>query len=273
MRARTLVLALTLAGAPLAAPAGAGAAPERDVAPLVVTVDTGPSQTTLSTTTVTPGPVILDLVGRGGVDVVTFRHGYTVADLAKDAKKLFAGSVKVVRRVDRGVVFWGGTQATGDGAQIAMDLPAGDYTVLNIDKGTLATLTVAGTPEARSLPASGGTIRYVHAMDYRLPATLPHRGWITVTNDSSEPHFTDLEKVKKGTTAAQIGAYLDHGAHGQPPFASGEQHGNLPLSPGHSFSWWVDASRGSYAALCFWPSKKTGMPHALMGMYALTRLR
>jgi hypothetical protein len=30
---------------------------------------------------------------------------------------------------------------------------------------------------------------------------------------------------------------------------------------------------GRYLMMCFWPSKDTGMPHAMMGMWKLVQLR
>jgi hypothetical protein len=282
MRTRTLVVAAAtaltgaaLAAAPLHSADAAHPLTHRDlVAPTITVNTTGQHGTTLSASSTTPGGVVFDLVGKGGVDVVTFNDGYSIADLAKDAKKLFSGDVKTVRRVDKEVVFWGGEQASlKGGAEFGIDLPAGTYYVLNIDKGSFATLTVTGTPTGAALPATSGKVSYVHTMDYKVPSSLPKNGWIQFDNKSTEPHFTDFQKVKQGTTAQQVAAYLKGGAQGQPAFALGEFHGNLPLSPGHGFEWYIDATKGEYATLCWWPSKQTGMPHALMGMFALTQLK
>ena len=272
--AATLLAAGALAAAPLHSADAARTAADRDVAAPVITVTTsGHTGTSLSASSVAPGGVVFDLVGRGGVDVLTFNHGYSMGDLAKDAKKLFSGDVKTVRRVDKDIVFWGGARATFKGTtQFAMDLPAGTYYVVNLDKGSYAALTVTGTPTGATLPAPDGKVSYVHAMDYKMPQTLTKQGWITFTKKSSEPHFTDLDKVKKGTTARQVAAFVEGGAQGQPAFLLGEFHGNMPVSPGHSFEWYLDATKGEYVALCWWPSKHTGMPHVLMGMFALTQL-
>ena len=44
------------------------------------------------------------------------------------------------------------------------------------------------------------------------------------------------------------------------------------VSPGHSFEWLLKAKKGEVAVLCFWPSRKTGVPHSLMGMLDVAEL-
>jgi hypothetical protein len=274
--AGALLVGAVLAAVPSHAAHAAAASAHRDTtAPTITVTTSGQSgSTTLSTSSITPGGVMFDLVGRGSVDVITFHGHYTLADLSKDAKKLFSGDVKTVRRVDKHVVFWGGAPASRKAPSlVGMDLPAGTYYVVNLDKATYATLTVSGPPEARALPAPGGTIKYVHDMTFRIRGTLPKQGWVDMRNKATEPHFTDLQKVKKGTTAHQVRTWLKNGASGQPSWGLAEFHGNMPVSPDHSFEWYLDASKGEYVALCWWPSDETGMPHALMGMFGLAQVR
>src|SRR6478736_6581154 len=47
----------------------------------------------------------------GGVEVVRLKGDYTIKDLQADAPQIFGGDTKVIRRVDRHVVFIGGAQA------------------------------------------------------------------------------------------------------------------------------------------------------------------
>jgi hypothetical protein len=79
--------------------------------------------------------------------------------------------------------------------------------------------------------------------------------------------------VKASTTRQQVQAYFDSGAQGQPAWALKEMAGTLVVGPGHTVLWRHDVPRGKYVEMCWWPSKDDGMPHAMMGMWALTRLR
>jgi hypothetical protein len=45
------------------------------------------------------------------------------------------------------------------------------------------------------------------------------------------------------------------------------------ISPGHTIVWKYHAPKGRYLALCFYPDKDTGVPHAFMGMFALLNLK
>ena len=60
---------------------------------------------------------------------------------------------------------------------------------------------------------------------------------------------------------------------GPPPFVkNGGKADTGLISPGHRFLWAFDVPRGRYAALCFFPSKDDGQPHAVMGMHAVFNL-
>lgn len=39
------------------------------------------------------------------------------------------------------------------------------------------------------------------------------------------------------------------------------------ISPGHTVVWRYAYPPGKYLEACFWPSNKTGAPHAEMGMW------
>lgn len=286
--AGTLVVATAGTMAALGAPlTGAAAAPAhllsarpapaaRAVAP-TVTIEVGKDALTTSHR-VTPGNTVFQVRrhgGGGGVDLVRLRAGYTLQDVASDFQKLYSGDLKAINRIDHKVVFFGGVptpSADGDAAAFGTYVPAGDYYLVNFDKGTASPLRVRGQVQARALPSAQDSLDYVGDMRFDTVRTL-HNGWITQTNTTDEPHFTVLNKVKPGTTRQEVKKYFDSGNQAKPPFALKESQENLPLSPGHTVHWLVRESTGSYAALCFWPSDENGMPHATMGMYELLQLR
>ena len=284
MRTRSaLAASALLATATLAAAAGltGGAAhaahPSRHpttarAVELDITVTSTKTTVTISSTTFAPGNTVFDIVGKGGLEILSLKPGYTIENLFKDARKLFSGDVKTVRKIDKKVTFWGGAQGSKGGAHFAINLPAGSYYAANLDRGNAAPFTVTGTPVARDLPASGGKVKMVKEHTFHADASLPAKGWITITNKAAEPHFVDFAKVKKGTTAAQVRAFLLSGAEGNPPWALHEFHEALVVSPGHTFEYNLDASKGEYVELCFYPSKKTGMPHSLMGMFDISQM-
>lgn len=93
-------------------------------------------------------------------------------------------------------------------------------------------------------------------------------------NTSAQSHFLDLQKGPDGMTKEQVKGALDAEMTGT-PVAGG-------LDPEKDFktvvstttqsagtTMWIafDLEPGTYAGLCFFPDKDTGMPHAYMGMY------
>jgi hypothetical protein len=107
---------------------------------------------------------------------------------------------------------------------------------------------------------------------FPAPSGLPNAGWLKQTNHAVEPHFMDFQQVKKSTTRAHVKKFFDNGAKGQPSFGLPATAGTLIVSPGHTIVWKYTLPKGKYVVACFWPSKKTGMPHALMGMWNLLSL-
>ena len=210
----------------------------------------------------------------GGVEVVRLKGDYTIKDLQDDVPQIFGGDTKVIRRVDRHVVFIGGAQArhgtvNAFGARLEK---AGRYYVYNVDQNVYTTLRVQGTFQKRYLPRTRGVVTYAGDNTFVNHGRLRHRGWLREVNRTDEPHFTDLLSVKPGTTRRQVQRYFDNGANGQPRWARPYYREALVLSPGRTMTWYADARRGKYVEACWWPSDEDGMPHALMGMWNLTRL-
>ena len=85
--------------------------------------------------------------------------------------------------------------------------------------------------------------------------------------------FIELDHVKASTTRKQVRRFFEHGANGNPTWALKGSGGTLVLSPGHTVYWKHRLPAGKYVEACWWPSDEDGTPHALMGMWALTRLR
>jgi hypothetical protein len=252
-------------------------ATERRLPPVVVDVRATKDGVTRSRTNFRPGNTVFNIRsagGRGTIEVVRLRHGYTVAHLRKDASTVFNGDVKAVRSIDRHVVFYGGSQLYPHRtASFATYLNRGRYLVANLDKGIMTRMRVTGERQLRSLPHATGRINLIHTDRFGNPGVRRHTGWMKSTNRTDEPHFIDLARVKASTTRKQVKKYFDSGTQGQPKWALKAMAGTLVISPGHTVRWKYDLPRGKYLEMCWWPSDENGMPHAMMGMWALTHLR
>jgi hypothetical protein len=249
----------------------------RAMGPVVVDVAVHPKRVTRSRTGFRPGYTMFHVRSAGGtgsVEVLRLRHGYTVKMLTKDFGGLFNGDLHAIRRIDRKVVFYGGTFVEkGEHPAFATWLDAGRYLVANLDKGTFTWRRVAGRPQHRTHPVATGRLNLYP--DDRISAPVPnqHSGWMRSTNKTDEPHFIDLQHVKWTTTNKKVRKYFESGAQEMPPWALPEHAGTLVISPGHTVWWRYDLPRGKYLAACWWPSDEDGMPHALMGMWRLTKLK
>lgn len=282
-RAAATALLLTASVTGLSATAGAAHATHtvpstahRAASTLTVNITSTKKGPVLDVQTVTPGNTLFSITraGSGGsIEVLRLRAGYPLNQAFKDFQKLFSGDVKAIRRVDAGVVFYGGAPVLkGTASQIGMDLDkTGTYYAVNVDKGTLASFEVAGAAQSRSLPKPDATFNFLAGNTFGS-TSLPKSGWLKQTNHAKEPHFMDFQQVKGSTTRAQVKKYFANGAKGRPSFGLPGHAGTLIVSPGHTIRWQYSVPKGKYVVACFWPSKKTGMPHALMGMWNLEQL-
>jgi hypothetical protein len=219
----------------------------------------------------------------GSMQLLRLRAGYSKARAVSDFGKLFSGqsNKRVVRRVDKNIVFYGGMGVPGRGESAkwwGTNLDARDtYYVVNLKKGTMATLKVRGAHQRRSFPATHGHINMADtstgANVFRTSASIPHRGWTRSTNRAMEPHFVVLNRVAESTTRADVAAYFASGAQGAPSFGRPGGWDTNVISPGHTFIWKYHVPRGKYVVMCFWPSKMDGQtPHAFMGMFNLVHM-
>ena len=293
-RAAATSLLLLTASAGIAATGGAAQASgthhtsSRAAHTKTVTIKSHDGSLTLSDSNIRPGNTVFKVKNRGTrglVQVLRLRNGYTLSDANNDIPQLFTDpptpdSIAAVNRVDKNIVFYGGMGAPkkpSDRASkwaVRIDKP-GTYYVVNLDKNLLATLTVAGAPQKRALPHSSGRINAVsthhgRGNDFKAGKHNAARGWMSTTNKALEPHFVEVDQVKPGTKDKDVTRMF----HGGPVVFV--RHGGSAntgvISPGHRFLWAYHVPQGRYAAMCFWPSKRNGMPHAFMGMHAVTNL-
>ena len=102
----------------------------------------------------------------------------------------------------------------------------------------------------------------------------PHRGTYLFHNIADTIHFMQIMPVKAGTTDAQIQAFFNSGSQSAPPFARpGPSGGNDVVSAGKTIAVTYNLPRGTYVLLCFVADDVTGIPHAIMGMHLVIRLK
>ena len=253
---------------------------------LTITVKSEAKSLKLSDTTIRPGRTVFRVknidgkASRGLIQLLRLRAGYTAVDASNDIPAAFNGDTAAVKRVDDGIVFYGGMPAKGDKStpptQWAVNLgKPGRYVMVNFDHQIFASLTVAGAKEKRGFPARTGFINAVTSSnaagnDFEAGKGMPHLGWMSTRNSAEEPHFVELQQVKKGTTDADISRAFKGGP--DPSVHPGGHASTGIISPGHRFVWTYRVPAGRYAAMCFFPSQMNGVPHALMGMHTVFNL-
>jgi hypothetical protein len=253
----------------------------RAAAAPVVTITANKSGVKLSTDKIRPGKTMFEVTGKahGSIQLLRLKTGYTIADLANDIGPLMSGDPATVKRVDKNVVFYGGMPVPAAGAPANMwgtDVDkTGTYYVINLKRNDIATFTAKGAHQTRSLPSADGKLGMKGSMSFNAPKSDPNKGWMKTTNKAIQPHFIDLGQVKKSTTDADVMDWLS-APQGPPPFAKpgGANISTEVISPGHTIVWKYHAPKGKYLALCFYPDKTTGAPHAFAGpMFALLNLK
>jgi hypothetical protein len=241
--------------------------------------------------TFAPGRITLSLKSVGNertIELVSFKPGFTFSQLRADLAAFGASegpngpSKTGISKLDDAInhtTLYGGLDAdAGQTLTASMVLPrAGTYYVYN-DSGNLPTqarlLTVAGPAVTRSRPRSLATV--IAKTDFRFggPRTLPAKGTITFRNKSTEsPHILDLFQVKAGTTRRQILNFLHSNSNAPPSFGLSGSADTDAVSPGHAQTLTYSVPKGEYVELCFFPDPKTGIPHALMGMFRIVHLK
>jgi hypothetical protein len=261
----------------------------RAASKLVVTIKTKAHGLKVSDSKIRPGNTTFKVKNAGGtglIQLMRLKKGYALTDAFSDFALAFPSDemtppdVPAVRRIDKNVVFYGGIETPHKAGKVNMWATkidhGGAYYVVNLDANSLASITVKGSKQKRALPHKTGWINVASGPGgagnvFKAGKHNATKGWMSTKNTAREPHFVDLEQVKKGTTDADVTAMFE--GSGPPVF---KNHGHAVdtgvVSPGHTFLWSYGLAKGRFVALCFWPSKADGMPHALMGMHKVMNL-
>lgn len=127
------------------------------------------------------------------------------------------------------------------------------------------TFTVTGDPQG-TVPATKGvvTAREVTTKRYGFGARglKPGRQQITLRVAGKQSHHFLAAKVRKGTTAAEVGRFLKT-EKGRPPFAPGPGIESTVIERDTPTVISATLSRGRYAFFCFISDRKGGPPHAI----------
>ena len=204
------------------------------------------------------------------------------ADLRDEFNQTPAIAAKGTRELVRDINALGlADVSTGAHATVTVNLSVGTYYLMD-----LGNFSGAGNPIFTPLRVTPGTatgplhgqfsVQATGADRFVAPNTWPHAGTYLFTNTATDTlHFMDLERVKPGTTDAQVQAFFNSKSQGPPPFAFNGPSvgiGNDVVSPGKSIQVSYNLPAGTYVLLCFVADPTTGLPHAVMGMHKVITL-
>lgn len=130
----------------------------------------------------------------------------------------------------------------------------------------------AGLPE----PASNATVTMSDfAIEVTSGALQAGENLIRLENTGVQPHFVAFQRVPDGTAVENIGATLEGEMTGTPGPGAVDFADIIPVATSSDLStnttMWMTVTfdPGTYVGLCFIPDPGSGMPHAMMGMYAI----
>lgn len=207
------------------------------------------------------------------LQVLRLHHGYTLQDAGQDFGPAFSGNTAAIGRLDDNVTWRGGAQARPDKpGSFVVTLRAGHFYLIDqTSNAAPKPFTVVGNVTPRpNFPHQSKITAFTYGFD-SSPLTIPAKGTTYFFNQADQPHFLEMQRVKDGTTAADVRAYLKHPA-GPPPFGLRAGTGAGVLSPGTGQMLSYNLPAGEYLLACFWPDRFTGMPHFFMGMWKLIHL-
>jgi hypothetical protein len=207
------------------------------------------------------------------LQIARLRDGYTLQQASHDFGQAFRGNTDAIARVDDNIGFRGGAQARPDKpGSFFVTLRRGTFYMFdqNSDAGPKK-LTVVGDVAPRPGVAHQSKITAFSYGFVSTPLTIPASGTTYFFNQADQPHFLEMLRVKDGTTAAQVRAFVRHPA-GNPSFALKGGTAAGVLSPGKGEMLQYDLPAGEYLLGCFWPDRFSGMPHFFMGMWKLIHL-
>ncbi len=240
-----------------------------------ITFKGGGASTTQGVTTLRAGRYHFRVGTASGdhiLQFVSFRNGYTAEQAQQDFGSAFEGDVAAVQRIDNGVDFRGGAEAKkkhpGD---MVVTLPPGDYLAIDQNSDAAAPLSLVGTVgKAGRTPSSAKYTAFTFG--WGVSKNLPASGTVKFLNQSDQPHFMVLQRVKPSTTNAKVRRFIKSGPRGDPKWALKASTGGGVVSPGKSQLLDYDLPAGKYFLACFWPDYFNGKPHFMMGMWKLVTL-
>lgn len=149
------------------------------------------------------------------------------------------------------------------GAYYLMD----EYNLQKVERPAFTRLLV--TPGSGNGPLHGSIyLKCTSNNRFIAPSSWPHADSYVFTNPSNTLHFMELQRVKPGTTDAQVQAALSSPSHRRPLFfLNGPTAGNGVVSPGSSVRVEYNLPAGTYVLLCLIPDDVTGASHAVMAMH------
>lgn len=240
-----------------------------------ITFSGGGASTANGVTTLRPGRYHFHVVAASGdhiLQFLSFRNGYTADQAQKDFQTAFEGDVAAVQRIDNGVVFRGGTEATkNQPGDMVVKLPRGEHMAMDVNGDAAALLNMVGTVRKTSRTPSSGTYT-AFTFGWGVSKNLPASGTVKFRNQADQPHFMVLQQVKPSTTNRQVRRFIKSGAQRNPKWALKASADVGVVSPGMSQLVDYDLPAGKYFLACFWPDYFNGEPHFVMGMWKLVRL-
>ncbi|MDQ3657409.1 MAG: hypothetical protein M3457_20330 [Chloroflexota bacterium] len=137
--------------------------------------------------------------------------------------------------------------------------------------------TVTGEmPANLTEPASNATVTMSDfAIEVTSGSLREGENVVRLENTGVQPHFVSFQQVPDGTTAENIGATLEGEMTGTPGPGAVDFTDIVPIATSSDLStnttMWMTVTfdPGTYVGLCFIPDPGSGMPHAMMGMYAI----
>ena len=207
------------------------------------------------------------------LQIARLHHGYTLQEAGQDFPKAFRGNTDAIARLDDNVTFRGG-------ATTRPDKPG--WFVVTLRKGTFyffdqesnagpKKVTVVGDVQQRpNVPHQSKITAFTYGFESQ-PETIPAKGTLLFVNQADQPHFLEIQRVKEGTTNAQV-RYATKHPRSNPSWVRNAGTGAGVVSPTFGEMMRYDLPAGEYLIACFWPDRFSGMPHFYMGMWKLIHL-
>jgi hypothetical protein len=214
------------------------------------------------------------VTGQGShiLQILRLHRGYTLQQAGQDFGRAFGGDTDAIARIDDRVTFRGGATARPHKPGFfTVTLRSGHFYMIDQNGNGVTAFRVVGDVVQRpGVPHQSQITAFTYGFD-SSPLTIPASGTTYFFNQADQPHFLEMQRVKAGTTAAEVRQFVKHPA-GPPPFGLHAGTGAGVLSPHTGEMMRYDLPKGEYLLACFWPDRFTGMPHFFMGMWKLIHL-